>query len=211
MIEIIYKGIIIGLFISVPLGPIGMLCVQRTLNRGRKYGMITGLGASTSDLVYTIVALFFISFVADFLETNKIIIQLVASLVVIGFGIFIFRSNPSTQPLPNQTTQQSMLGDYFSSFVLTLSNPLILFVLIGLFARFDFLSSNTNLITYVTGIGSILGGACLWWAVLTFFTSKFRHKLSYRGLKTLNRTIGLIILIFGFFGISYNIYLIFFE
>jgi threonine/homoserine/homoserine lactone efflux protein len=211
MLEIIIKGIIIGLFISVPLGPIGMLCVQRTLNRGRKYGMITGLGASTSDLVYTIIALFFISFVADFLETNKIIIQVVGSLVVIGFGVFIFRSNPSTQPLPNQTTQESMIGDYFSSFILTLSNPLILFVLIGLFARFDFLNSNTTTITYVSGISAILAGACLWWAILTFFTSKFRDKLSYRGLKTLNRAIGLIILIFGILGISYNLYIIFFK
>lgn len=71
MIETIIKGIIIGLFISVPLGPIGMLCVQRTLNRGRKHGIATGLGATMSDLIYTIVALFFVGFVVDFLEEKK--------------------------------------------------------------------------------------------------------------------------------------------
>lgn len=205
MIEIVIKGIIIGLFVSVPLGPIGMLCVQRTLNRGRRYGIATGLGATTSDLIYTIVALFFIGFVVDFLEDKKLIIQITGSIIVIIFGIFINRSNPSRQPMPDQRKHETLMNDFFSSFILTLSNPLILFVLIALFARFEFLDNNTTFFINLIGLLSILGGAFLWWSVLTFLVSKFRNRLSYRGLKMMNRIIGIIIIVIGSFGILYNV------
>jgi threonine/homoserine/homoserine lactone efflux protein len=205
MIEIIIKGFLIGLFVSIPLGPIGMLCVQRTLNRGRRYGIATGLGATTSDLIYTIIALFFIGFVVDFLEDKKLIIQITGSIIVIIFGIFIYRNNPSRQPIPNQRTNENLANDYISSFVLTLSNPLILFVLIALFAKFDFLNENTTLFLNVIGILSILGGAFLWWSLLTYIVSRFSDKLSYRGLKLMNRIIGIIIIIIGVLGMLYNI------
>lgn len=205
MLEIIIKGIIIGLFISVPMGPIGMLCVQRTIHRGRKHGIATGLGATTSDLLYTIVALFFIGFVVDFLEANKFIIQLTGSLVVIGFGIFIFKSNPSTQPKPNQTSASTIWTDFFTSFILTLSNPLILFILIALFARFDFLAKNTGIAENMTGLISILAGAYLWWNVLTYLVSRFRYMFTISGLKLLNQILGSIIIIIGLAGIILNL------
>ena len=210
MIETIIKGIIIGLFISVPLGPIGMLCVQRTLNRGRKHGIATGLGATMSDLIYTIVALFFVGFVVDFLEERKIIIQIIGGLIVVFFGIFIYRNNPTRQPIPNQNNNSSIMSDFFSSFVLTLSNPLILLILIALFARFEFLDEETTTFNLVTGISSILGGAYLWWNTLTFFVGKFRNKLSYSGIKLLNRIIGIIIIAIGAFGTFYSFILLIF-
>lgn len=205
MIEIIIKGIIIGLFISVPMGPIGMLCVQRTIHRGRKHGIATGLGATASDLLYTIIALFFIGFVVNFLEANKFIIQLTGSLVVIGFGIFIFRSNPSTQPKPNQSSASTIWTDFFTSFILTLSNPLILFILIALFARFGFLDKNTGIAENMTGLISILAGAYLWWNVLTFLVGKFRYMFTMRGLKLLNQILGSVIIVIGIIGIIFNL------
>lgn len=205
MIETIIKGIIIGLCISIPLGPIGMLCVQRTLNRGRKFGIATGLGATTSDLIYTFIALFFIGFVVDFLEAWKLTIQIIGSLIVIAFGVFIYKSNPNTQPIPNQPINESILGDYFSSFVLTLSNPLILLILIALFARFEFLNESTTLFHNTIGILSILGGAFLWWSTLTMLISKFRDRLSYGGLKLMNRIFGILIISIGVIGILYNL------
>ncbi len=200
MFEIIVKGILIGLCISVPLGPIGMLTIQRTLNRGQKYGIATGLGATTSDLVYTIITLFFLSFVLDFIEAHRFIIQLVGSLVVGGFGYYIFRSNPATQPKPNETVKHSLSGDFFTSFALTFSNPLVLFVLIALFARFEFIDSKTTFLVSVCGISSILGGALLWWSLLTFLISRFKNKLNLRGLKIINQITGLVIIIIGCVG-----------
>ena len=205
MIEIIIKGIIIGLFISVPLGPIGMLCIQRTLNRGRRYGIATGLGATTSDLVYTIITLFFLSFVIDIIEQNIFIIQLIGSIILIAFGFFIYKSHPTTQPKPNETIKHSLFGDFISSFGLTFSNPLVLFVLIALFARFEFINNKSTLLLSVTGILSILGGALLWWSVLTFLVSKFKSKLNIRGLKIINQVTGIVIIIIGCIGIIASI------
>ena len=184
----------------MPLGPIGMLCIQRTLNRGQKYGIATGLGATTSDLVYTIITLFFLSFVIDFIEENRIIIQLVGSVVVAVFGYFIFSTNPATQPKPNEPIKQTLLGDYASSFGLTFSNPLVLFVLIALFARFEFIGSNTTLLLSISGIISILGGALLWWSMLTFLVSRFKNKLNMRELKIINQITGIVIILTGCVG-----------
>ena len=205
MIEIIIKGILIGLCISVPLGPIGMLTIQRTLNRGQKYGIATGLGATTSDLIYTIITLFFLSFVLDFIEEHRFIIQLAGSLVVAIFGLYIFRSNPATQPKPNETFKHSLFGDFMTSFGLTLSNPLVLFVLIALFARFEFIGNKTTLLVSVIGISSILGGAILWWSLLTFLVNKFKNKLNMRELKIINQIIGLVIIGIGFVGFILSI------
>jgi threonine/homoserine/homoserine lactone efflux protein len=200
MFEIIIKGILIGLCISVPLGPIGMLTIQRTLHRGQKHGIATGLGATTSDLVYTIITLFFLSFVLDFIEVHRFIIQLVGSLVVGAFGYYIFRSNPATQPKPNETVKHSLPGDFFTSFALTFSNPLVLFVLIALFARFEFIGNKTTLFVYICGILSILGGALMWWSLLTFLISRFKNKLNMRGLKIINQVTGLVIIVIGCIG-----------
>jgi len=182
-----------------------MLCVQRTLNKGRKHGIITGLGATTSDLVYTIIALFFIGFVVDFLEEKKVIIQIAGSLIVAGFGLFIYTNKPTRQPLPNQNKNESLLADFISSFILTLSNPLILLILIALFARFEFLDENTTVLHNITGIVSILAGAYLWWSTLTLIVNKFKNKLSYGGVKIINRLVGIVIMVIGVIGLLYNI------
>lgn len=200
MFEIIIKGILIGLCISVPLGPIGMLCIQRTLNRGQKYGIVTGLGATFSDLIYTVITLFFLSFVLDFIEIHRFIIQLIGSLVVSGFGYYIFKSNPATQPKPNETLKHSLLSDFMTSFGLTLSNPLVLFVLIALFARFEFIGNNTTLYVTIIGIVSILGGAIIWWSIITFLVSRFKNKMNMRELKILNQISGFVIIMIGVVG-----------
>lgn len=201
MLDTIYKGILVGLFVSIPLGPIGMLCIQRTLNRGRKYGIATGFGATASDLLYTIVSLFFLSFVLDFIEHYKFLIQISGSVILILFGYFIFNSHPLAQPKPQELKQFSLFGDFITSFGLTLSNPLVLFVLIALFAKFEFITNESTLTEIATGILSILLGAALWWSVLTYLVNKFRQKLSINGLRILNMVTGVIIMCIGLIGL----------
>jgi threonine/homoserine/homoserine lactone efflux protein len=94
MIETIYKGFLIGVIVSAPMGPIGILCVQRTLNRGRMHGFITGLGAMVSDLIYAFITLIGMGFVNTILEANEQLLQYVGSLVIVLFGIGIFFTNP---------------------------------------------------------------------------------------------------------------------
>ncbi len=200
--DTIVKGIIIGLSISVPLGPIGMLCIQRTLNRGQKYGLVTGLGATSSDLIYSIITIFFLSNVLDFVEEKKVILQLVGSIIIVLFGIWIYRSHPSAQPLPHEKqNEHSIVSDYFTSLALTLTNPLILFVLIALFAQFDFIRTEMTFWEYAFSLSTILLGAALWWLILTTFASRFRHKFSFRGLKLINQITGSIIMIIGIIGV----------
>lgn len=201
MPDLIVKGIFIGLCISVPLGPIGMLCVQRTLTRGRKYGIATGLGATTSDLVYTLITLFFLRFVIGFIETHQFLFQLLGSIIVLIFGYFITKSHPSAQPQPDERSKHSVFSDYITAFGLTFSNPLILFVLMALFARFEFIADKSPLSIYLIGIGSILLGAFLWWCFLTYLVSHFRSKLSIRGLRFINIATGVLIMIAGCVGI----------
>lgn len=201
MLDIVIKGVLIGLCISVPLGPIGMLTIQRTLNRGRRFGIATGLGATTSDLVYTIVTLFFLSFVIDFIELHRLIIEIVGSLLVAGFGYYIYHSNPATQPKPNERSKHSLFSDYVTSFGLTFSNPLILFVLIALFARFEFIGTSTTLFLTICGILSILGGALLWWNLLTLLVNHFKNKLNMRELKIINQITGFVIIVIGVVGL----------
>jgi len=206
MLDIIIKGILIGLCISVPLGPIGMLTIQRTLNRGKKYGIATGLGATTSDLVYTIITLFFLSFVLGFIDKNRFVIELVGSFVVAIFGWYIYKSNPATQPKPNEPIKHSIIKDYITSFGLTFSNPLVLFVLIALFARFAFISQNTTLFITIIGILSILGGALLWWNLLTFLVNRFKNKLKMRELKLINHVTGIVIILIGCVGLILTLF-----
>ena len=200
MLEIIIKGVLIGLLVSVPLGPIGMLVIQRTFNRGPKFGIVTGLGATFSDLIYTIITLFFLSFVMDFIEIHRFAIQLIGSVVVAGFGYYIFTSNPATQPKPNETSKHTLFGDFVTSFGLTFSNPLVLFVLIALFARFEFIGNDTTLLVSICGIISILAGAILWWSTVTFLVSHFKNKVSMHELKLINQITGLIIILIGAVG-----------
>jgi len=200
MLEIIIKGILIGLCVSVPLGPIGMLVIQRTFNRGQKYGIATGLGATFSDLVYTIITLFFLSFVLDFIEMHRFAIQLTGSVIVAAFGYYIFKSHPANQPKPNESFKHTLLRDFATSFGLTFSNPLVLFVLIALFSRFEFISSETTIFITICGILSILAGAILWWSTVTFLVIHFKNKLNMRELKLINQISGLIIIIVGVVG-----------
>lgn len=206
MFEIIYKGILVGLFVSVPMGPIGMLCVQRTLNRGQLHGLITGLGATTSDLLYTIISLFFLSFVDPFIEKYRLIIQLTVSIILIVFGYFIYNSHPSAQPKPSEGKSNSLFNDFITSFGLTLSNPLVLLVLIALFAKFDFLSNESTLSTITIGISSILFGATMWWTTLTFLISRFKNKMSLKGLRVINMITGIVIITIGIIGTLFTIF-----
>lgn len=202
MITIVLHGIIIGLSISVPLGPIGMLCIQRTLNRGRKYGLATGFGATTSDIIYTVVALFFVSFVVDFIDSHRIVIQIAGAILIILFGIWIFRTNPAMQPRAKDSeSSYSFFGDYITSFFLTLSNPLILFVLLALFARLGFVTHDTKFLKIIVGVISIVVGAGVWWLLLTYFASHFKNRLNVRGLRLINKATGAIILTLGIVGI----------
>ena len=95
IVKVIIAGLAIGILITAPMGPIGMLCIQRTLNKGRASGFFTGVGAAFSDLLYSLLTGFGLSFVINFIEKNQTVLQIFGSVVLLGFGVYIARKNPA--------------------------------------------------------------------------------------------------------------------
>ena len=203
MIETIYKGFLIGVIVSAPMGPIGILCVQRTLNRGRMHGFITGLGAMASDLIYAFITLIGMGFVHTILEANEQLLQYVGSLIIVLFGIGIFFTNPLKILKPTTSAPETRYNqDFFTAFFLTLSNVAIVFLFISLFARFNYSPLETNWFTFAVGLISIGLGAIAWWFFITTYVSKLKRYFNRHALKLFNRTVGSILVLLGVLGVA---------
>ena len=206
IIHIIISGLLIGILVSAPMGPIGVLCIQRTLNKGRMSGLATGLGASLSDLFYALLTGFGISIVIDFIESNQAPLQIAGSFVLCCFGIYLYRQNPARNIRKRLNQKSSFTQDFASAFLLTLSNPLILFLLIGLFARLNFFVPGMRIGHYILGYVSIILGAFIWWFTITFIIDKMRTRFNLRSLWLINRSIGIIIIVMSLVGVGTGFY-----
>ncbi len=198
----ILRGLIIGVVISAPMGPVGIYCLQRTLDKGRISGFYTGVGAAISDLIYCLLTGFGLSFIEDFISNHRSPIQLIGSVVLIFFGIWLIRKKPDGSISADADHgAPSREGDILKGFALTFSNPLILFLIIGLFAQFNFVIEGMKFYHYVLGFIGITAGALGWWWLVTHFVDKLRGHFTQRTMKRINMAIGIIILIFAGVGI----------
>ena len=195
MLNTIIEGITIGLCTSIPVGPIAILIIQRTLQKGRLHGFFSGLGAASSDTFYALLALIGLSVVLSFIEENKLIIQIAGSSIMMLFGVYIFFQNPAKNIEKSKTEKSSYWQDYLTSFLLTLSNPLMIFLYIGLFAQYNFISSESHFMEIAIGICSVFTGAALWWFLITLLANIFRKRFNIRGLWILNKATGLLIFV----------------
>lgn len=185
-----------GLLVSIPLGPIGVLVIQRTVNKSRIAGLLSGMGAALSDTLYAIVAGFSLTFIIDFIRAHEIFFQSVGAVVVLILGISIFFKNPVTDLRRNRLRGNTHFQDIISSFLVTVSNPLTVFVFLAVFT-----SSGVaiNLEKPYHSFFVILGiflGAFLWWFTLSGIVSLFRHKINLRVLWWINKTAGALIILF---------------
>ena len=195
MFSTIIEGITIGLCTSIPVGPIAILIIQRTLQKGRLHGFFSGLGAASSDTFYALLAIVGLSVVLSFIEENKLIIQIAGSAIMMIFGIYIFFQNPAKNIEKSKGEKSSYWVDYITSFSLTLSNPLMIFLYIGLFAQYNFVTSESHFLEIAIGIISVFVGASLWWFLLTLLASIFRKRFNIRGLWILNKATGCLIFV----------------
>ena len=211
ILDFVFKGILIGLVASAPMGPVGVLCIQRTLNKGRWYGFMTGIGACVSDIIYALITGFGMSFVMDFvgIEHNRFVLQLSGSVVLLLFGIYCYRSNPTKNMHQSSKNQKGTLAhNGITAFLVTLSNPLIIFLFIFLFAQFAFVV-NDRPFEMTIGYISIIIGAMLWWFGLTWLIDKVRGKFDNYGIVLINRVVGCIVVIFSvimLLGTVFNLY-----
>lgn len=206
MIDSVYKGILIGILVSAPMGPIGLLCIQRTLNKGRWHGFAVGVGAVFSDLLYATLTGLSMGFVIDFIEKHQAPLQIAGSLMLMAFGYYILQSNPTKSLRRPEENSNSYGQEAFTSFFLTLSNPFIIFLFIGLFARFSFISPEDTTLALIIGLLGIAIGATLWWFVITFLVGKLRGNFNLRGLWMLNRIVGAVIILFAVVGLGFSIW-----
>lgn len=194
MLGLIIKGIIIGILVSAPMGPIGMLCIRRTLYKGRWHGFVTGLGAALSDVIYAALTCLGMGVVVNFIEANQAPLQLTGSIVLGIFGFYIFRSNPTRSLQKKQEKKLSFTQDFITAFLLTFSNVLIVFLYIGLFARFGFVLPYHSIWMSLFGIIFIGVGAILWWFGITYLVAKLSKWFNVRGIWLLNRIVGIVII-----------------
>ena len=206
MLELFYTGIIIGILVSSPMGPIGMLCLQRTLSKGQMSGFVSGLGAAVSDLIYAAVTGLFMGLVVNFVEAHQRPLQIFGSIVLALFGYYIFQSNPVKNLQRNQESRQTLVQDFVTAFLLTFSNVLIVFLFIGLFARFGFVLPEHSLQMSVSGLVGVFLGAVIWWLFITFIVSLLRRWFNIRSIKVLNKIVGIVIILLAVIGFFSSIW-----
>ena len=211
ILDFVFKGILIGIMASAPMGPVGVLCIQRTLNKGRWYGFITGIGACVSDFIYALFTGLGMSFMMNFVgnERNRFLLQISGSVVLLLFGIYCYCPNPTRNiHKSNKTQKGTLVHNGVTAFLVTLSNPLIIFLFIFLFAQFAFVVPNRP-IEMTVGYASIVGGALLWWFGLSWLIDKVRGKFDDTGILIINRVVGCIVIIFSvimLLGTFFNLY-----
>lgn len=194
LLRALMEGISVGFVASVPLGPIGVLCIQRTLSKGRRSGFASGCGAASSDFIYAVVAGFSISMVTDFVQTHRQTLFIGGALVLIFLGIRMLISKPHLQLRQQRQTRQtkaSLWQDFVSTFFLTISNPLALFVFMGAFSLVGVQETRLERILIV---GGVFVGAITWWFILTLLVGLFRRMLTLRRLLYITRIAGAIII-----------------
>ena len=210
ILSFIFKGILIGMIASAPMGPVGVLCVQRTLNKGRWYGFVTGVGAALSDIIYAGITGLGMSIVMDFVnnQQNKFYLQIVGSLLLLAFGIYTYRTDPTRNMHRSGTKKGSLLHNGVTAFLVTFSNPLLIFLVLAGYAQFAFVLPNHPFEMFV-GFLSIFMGAMLWWFGLTWLIDKIRGKFDDNGIRIINQVIGAVVMICSVimvFGTVTNLY-----
>jgi threonine/homoserine/homoserine lactone efflux protein len=191
---IFIKGIFIGFAMAVPIGPIGIICIRKTLTEGRLRGLIIGFGAATADLLYGSVAAFGLTIVSDMLISQRIWIRLVGGLLLLFLGAKTFRAQPANPKFHIHSS--SILRSYLTTVFLTLTNPLSIFAFIAVFAALG-LGYDLSNFSAAALVAGVFIGSSLWFLLLSSGVTLFRKKLEISGLRWVNRIAGSLIIISG--------------
>ena len=194
---LLIKGLIIGLLVSIPVGPIGVLCIQRTLNKGRKSGFVSGLGASAADTIFALVASLSLTMVIEFVREQQLWFQIAGGGIVLYIGLKIFYTNPVKQ-LKLQRMNKTMLSkDFVSVFLLTISNPLAILLFLGIIAAINVAHESLSVFQILIFLAGIFSGSASWWFLLSFLANRFRRRIRLRSIWWLNKITGTAVFVFG--------------
>jgi threonine/homoserine/homoserine lactone efflux protein len=193
------KGVAIGFSIAAPVGPIGLLCIRRSLAEGAVTGLVVGLGAATADAAYGAVAGFGLTAVSVFLVGHRFWLGLLGGLFLCYLGVRTFFSKPADTPAAVQTS--NLAAAYASTFVLTLANPATILSFVAVFAGMG-LSAAANIWSAGVLVGGVFCGSALWWLLLSQGVARFRSRVTPAWMIRINQFSGLILFAFGLWAIS---------
>ncbi len=191
------SGLIIGLSIAAPVGPIGVLCIRRTLAEGRIYGLISGLGAATADAFYGSIAGFGLTFISNILVGHQVWLHLIGGIFLCVLGIKTLLSKPAEKTV--SIRGNGFVTAYCSILLLTLTNPMTIISFAAIFTGLGLIGTAKNYLSAGILVFGVFIGSALWWLILSSGVSLFREKFNNRGLLWVNRISGLIITCFGLF------------
>ncbi len=197
-VPVFLKGILLGFSIAAPVGPIGVLCIRRTLNGGMISGIASGLGAATADAIYGLIAAFGITAVSSLLLEQSFLLRLCGGLFLLYMGVNIYRSQPTDI---SATAGTRRVGDWGSAFFLTLTNPLTILSFAAVFAGFGVGDTPGNYGSAGMLVGGVFIGSLLWWVVLSGTIGFFRNRFDPQRLVWVNRASGSVICLFGLISI----------
>lgn len=189
------QGVVIGFSIAAPVGPIGLLCIQRTLARGRASGLVSGLGAATADGVYGGIAGFGMTFVSTLLVSQQAWIRLLGGAFLVYLGARIFLNIPRDSSVV--VGSRRLVNDYATTLALTLSNPLTIISFAAVFAGLGVASNAGDYGAATVLVSGVFVGSALWWILLSVVVAAVRQRLHSGGMRWVNRLSGTIIAIFG--------------
>lgn len=216
ILEVLFRGICVGVAASITVGPVAVLCIQRTLSKSRKSGIVSGLGVAAADTFMAMAAFFFYSMLQTQIDQYNTLLRVIGGIFVVIVGVFIFTQNPVPQIRRNRAGKTSLGQDFVSIFGLTIANFIMVIpYLLAFFAVFKVSASDVGgegfggLLRAVFVITGFLGGSVAWWTLVAFTISLFRRRFRPRHMLTINHVAGLIIGILGVYTILSTFYDIF--
>jgi len=202
------RGIVLGLSVAAPVGPIGLLCIQRTLAQGRRVGLVSGLGAATADALYGAAAAFGLTAVTGTLVSVQTGLRLAGGLFLIYLGVRTLRSRPAecaAEAGAMSGSRHSLLAAYLSTLLLTITNPMTILSFAALFASAGLVGANAGPAAATLLVFGVLLGSALWWLLLSAGVGLFRSRLRPERLVWINRLSGAAIIAFGLAALSIGI------
>ena len=207
-VEMLFRGLYVGIAASITVGPVAVLCIQRTLSKNRKAGIVSGLGVACADTFMAMFALFFYSLLQASIEQYSTLLRIVAGILVVIFGVYIFLQNPVPQIRRNRAGKSSLWQDFASIFGFTIANfVMVVPYILTFFAIFKISGADMTgngfdgfLLAVCTIIG-FLGGATAWWFTLACVINLFRRRFRPRHMLTINHVAGLLIGLLGVYTI----------
>ncbi len=200
-VPVIIKGIIMGFSIAAPVGPIGVLCIRRTISNGQISGLVSGLGAATADGLYGCVAAFGLTFISSFLVSQQFWLRLIGGAFLCYLGVKTLLSKPANQAA-SVTSNSTIMGDYMSTFFLTVTNPMTILSFAAVFAGMGLAASDGGYASAGLLVLGVVIGSALWWLCLSGIVGFFRQKFNTTGMIWVNRLSGMIIIAFGVLAIA---------